>query len=83
VGSCGWSECRRRGHQYSLGAITVSDDGKTIKSEDKGIGADGKEMSSEGWTKIQGDSLTFQAKNRTGSGLPPDSPEYTFKRQAK
>ncbi len=68
---------------YSLGVMTVSDDGKTIKSADKGVGPDGKETSGEGWTKIRGDTLTFQAKNRTGGGLPADSPEYTFKRQSK
>jgi hypothetical protein len=66
-----------------LGAETVSEDGKTFIAEDKGFSPDGREVTQQSITTVEGDTLTLQWKNRKGPDFTGDSPKYVFKRQKK
>jgi hypothetical protein len=69
---------------YSLGVMTVAEGGRALISHDMSVAPDGKETSVENWLTVEADTLTVQGNNRKGFDPPvtPDSPKYTFKRQA-
>lgn len=64
-----------------LGTVEFDRQAKTSTLTGKGVDAEGKEMTFQGVvTKTGKDTLTWQAKERTGGDVEGPSPVYQFKR---
>ena len=69
------------GGGYFLADVTLNQDGRTWIYKSKVVDAEGKKSSDTFILELMDDdTLIVHSEDREGSDMPPESPEYTFKR---